>query len=478
MALKCFLTIFYTRAYVLMILLPLLFSCATYNNKLANYYGNLASGHFEKARNEMKASRFMNTERNKLLYYFERGKLFHLMQNYDSSNHYFNLADDFIESKRKNMLDVAKANVLNPMMQTYMGEDFERFMIHYYKALNYIKLNQLDGARVEARRITLTTHALQDKFKPLSDRYKEDAFALNVQGLIYEAYGEYNNAFISYRNALELYLGEPYRIYYGVAMPKTLVKDLYRAAAKTGFNDQIADYERRTGVPYKDSTSEGGEVVIFVEKGMAPIKAEQRFTLTNMGGNIFNFNGPFGRMNIPFDFTYAAWAPTRSLSEFNLVTVALPLYQIKNDFLGNASVLVNGNSYKAEMIHNINELAPQILRERYVKEVSLALVRAVVKKALELGVSSVTKKVSKSGKNENSGEGAALAAGLLMNIFNSASEKADTRNWQSLPAFIQYVRIPLKRGANEITLKGMGRERKITFNGNGGLQLYNWCLFR
>jgi hypothetical protein len=32
-----------------------------------------------------------------------------------------------------------------------------------------------------------------------------------------------------------------------------------------------------------------------------------------------------------------------------------------------------------------------------------------------------------------------------MNLINTATEKADTRNWQSLPAYIHYVRVPLQK---------------------------------
>ncbi|MFX6949868.1 hypothetical protein ABTH81_22590, partial [Acinetobacter baumannii] len=80
------------------------------------------------------------------IYYMEQGKLCHLLGLYDSSNHFFNLADAFIETKRKSAGDVVAGGLFNPMTQSYMGEDFERFMIHYYKALNYLYLHEPDGA--------------------------------------------------------------------------------------------------------------------------------------------------------------------------------------------------------------------------------------------------------------------------------------------------------------------------------------------
>ncbi len=36
-------------------------------------------------------------------------------------------------------------------------------------------------------------------------RYQHDAFANNLIGLIYDASGDYNNAFIAYRNAYDIY---------------------------------------------------------------------------------------------------------------------------------------------------------------------------------------------------------------------------------------------------------------------------------
>lgn len=44
------------------------------------------------------------------------------------------------------------------------------------------------------------------------------------------------------------------------------------------------------------------------------------------------------------------------------------------------------------------------------------------------------------------------ALGSLFGIINAITEKADTRNWQTLPHSICYTRIPMKLGTNEITL--------------------------
>ncbi|MCA6440711.1 MAG: COG3014 family protein [Sediminibacterium sp.] len=466
------------RAGVVLLLLPFLFSCATYNNKLASYYSHIGSGNYIKAQSDLANNSFIQQPRNKLIYYMEQGKLCHLLGLYDSSNHFFNLADAFIETKRKSAGDVVAGGLLNPMTQSYMGEDFERFMIHYYKALNYLYLHEPDGARVEARRITLSNNALEDKTRS-KNKYQEDAFSLIVQGLIYELNGEPNNAFISYRNAVDLFLGNESKSYYGVMLPTELVKDMYHTAAEVGFTDQINLYERKTGIKYaKSEAAEGGELVIFLEKGMAPVKMDQRFTLTNAGDNSFFFNGPYGDINIPFDYGYAGWNQPRPLNEFRVITIAIPVYNVTPIPFVPAQVTVGNLNYSAERVHNINELAAAVLSERMLKEVSAALVRAIVKKTTEVAAAEAAKAAAKNDKKKESGEAAGLAAGLLVNMINTATEKADTRNWQSLPGTIQYVRVPLQKGENQITINAMGKQKKITVTGNGKLQLYNWCLLR
>lgn len=473
------------KARTVLLFLPFLLSCASYRTKLSEYYNNIGRENYTAAFEAKKVNRFLSQDRNKLLYYFERGKLFHLMKRYDSSNLYLNKADEFLETKRKTAGDLITSNLLNPMTQTYLGEDFERFMIHYYKALNYLYLNDPDGARVEARRITLSTSAQEDKFKVGSERYKQDAFAFTVQGLLYELNGEVNNAFISYRNAVDLFLKNESRTYYGIQLPKQLLQDLYRTAHAVGFNDQVDFYSSKTGIPFvQQPIAEGGELVVFFERGMAPVKIDQAITVTNDGVNGFFFDGPYGRTGIPFNYAAAGWAKPRPLNEFRILRVSIPGYEPGYYRADAFSVQANGLSYSGEPTQDFNVLAREVLQERMVKEIAAALVRAVVKKTGEYAVSEAARAVAKSGdkkdekKKQRDGEAAALTAGLLMNIFNTATEKADTRNWQSLPASIQYVRIPLKKGANDILLQSSAGQKKIIIEGSGSIQLMNWCIMR
>jgi hypothetical protein len=67
--------------------------------------------------------------------------------------------------------------------------------------------------------------------------------------------------------------------------------------------------------------------------------------------------------------------------------------------------------------------------------------------------------------------------GLLVSIFNAATEKADTRNWQTIPHSIYYTRVPLKEGVNHVTLTTEGgyeaKSENFTFEPMKGQTIFH-----
>src|SRR5690606_25728389 len=234
---------YYRKALVLCLSVLMLFlnSCVTYNQRIAAYYNSLAEKDYLSAEKAIEKNKLLKRNRNKLLYYLEMGKLAHLKGDYQESNRLLNEADLFMEDARTSVGDVAVSNLINPMMATYKGEDFEKFMVHYYKTLNFLFLGDIEAALVEARRIDLRAYEQQDKAS--DKKYNNDAFSLMLQGMIYEVAGDVNNAFISYRNSADIFISGDMK-YYGVHMPDQLKQDLLHMAHVNGFYDLLDYYER------------------------------------------------------------------------------------------------------------------------------------------------------------------------------------------------------------------------------------------
>jgi hypothetical protein len=474
----------FIKAPAALLLVLSFYSCATYNQRITSYYHNLGAGNYQAANEQIEKIPLLKKDRNYLLYLLEKGKTLHLLQRYDSSNAIFNEADNIMESAHSSAKDIALTYLLNPMMSAYKGEDFERFMVHYYKALNYLYLGNTEDALVEARRISLTNYSQQDKFTN-DNKYTQDAFSLTLQGMIFEKGNDINNAFIAYRNAVEIYLKNNNN-YYGVQMPEQLKKDVVRTANEMGFFEEQARLEKLLTIQFvKKPNPEGGEVIVFWENGLAPVKDQQMlsFTLVKGAGGLFNFVDNYGQYNIPFDYTTAGYNESIKLSDIKMFAIALPKYNYRPLRYMEANITTGTDTFVVEKTQDVAELAQQTLKQRFAKELGKALSRMAIKKITEMAVekrkekdeSKMTEEEKR--KEEKKKEEQSLIA-MGLKIFNRLSEKADTRNWQSLPNSIFYARIPLKAGPNNISVNmlsanGQKQTKTITVTGSGGLQFIN-----
>lgn len=465
----------------------LLTSCASYNKQAGTYYTHLRQGNFEKAATALDNNKLLNKDRNRLLYLLERGKISHLLNQWDSSNKYLNEADDMMERTALSAKDIAVGTLINPMMQSYRAEAFEKYLVHYYKALNYIQLNQPQEAMVEARRISLTNYEQQDK-TPNSNKYADDAFSFMLQGLIYEKNKDINNAFIAYRNAADVYLKNN-GSYYETRMPEQLKKDVLRTASQNGFLDELSRYEKLFNITFtKEIIADGGELIIFWENGSAPVKTQQDlyFSLFKDAGGAFFFTDASGLFNVPYNLSSGYNTNDIRLENLRSFRVALPRYQAQSVYFNSAGLQVNNITYPLEQVENVNTLAFATLKERLVKELSTTLTRLAIKKLAEAAIRPADKK-DNSGKTEEEkkkqekkdNQREAIALGLQ--LLNFATEKADTRNWQSLPHSIFYTRVPLQKGVNEMVLQlNGGSPSSVNLNviGNGGMQFRNVCTLK
>lgn len=461
-------------------LMLFLFGCSSYNDMIASYYKQISAGNYTEAVKELDKNKLLQKPRNKLLFLMEKGKASHLAGDYENSNRYFNEADQLLENGIGGAMDAVVGTLVNPMTQSYKGEDFEKFMIHYYKALNYVYLNKSEDAIVEARRISLQSQEQGDKFNNKDSRYSKDAFSLMLQGLIYERDGDVNNAFIAYRNAAEVYLKSKDQTYYGTKMPEELKQDVLRTADQNGFGAEVSRFEDLFGIKYtRKKASEGGELIFFWENGMAPIKQQEELffsLIKGTGGDLF-FTNLGGTIIIPFNHAYSN--SNFSLNGVESLRATYPKYVARAPYYSTASLSNGTQTTSFEKAEDINELAFKTLEQRFMKEMGAVLTRLAVKKSAEYVLRQSAKGNGKDGKDNSLLQG----LGIGMQLYSLLSEKADTRNWQSLPASISYCRIPLQKGSNTITLQlkganGADESKTIEITGTGKLQFYNYSTLR
>ena len=159
--------------------------------------------------------------KNTLLYFLDYGLLNHLAGNFTESNKSFEnakrIADDYFT---KSITKEASTFLINDAMRPYYGEDFERALIYFFKAINYATLGETEGALVEARQLNHFLKTLQTKYGH-KNVYKEDPSIRYIMGMLYEDGGEVNDALIEYKKAIQSY--EKTQKSLGIGAPKNLV---------------------------------------------------------------------------------------------------------------------------------------------------------------------------------------------------------------------------------------------------------------
>lgn len=364
------------------------------------------AGKYDAALAKLDESALAKSSRDRLLCLMTRGLLLHEQGNYRQSNEVFEQADQLSEELFTRSISAESLSFLsNDQIMPYAGADYEVVYINYYKVLNYLALGDLQAAGVEARRIDLKLRQYSDAYEGKT-AFKDDGFLRLLTGLIYQAQGDWNNAFVSYRLALNSF--NTNRTVYGVAVPDILWSLLTTTAQRSGLLQEGADYRR-----------------LALEQGVTPrIVDSLAVVLVNAG-------------QIPVKRERMAIFPTEHGFPIKL---ALPEFVPRQKGSTQAALWIDDIEVSTRRVENLSAIAVKSLEDRIGRVLAKAIARALAK---ELAARKLEKK---------QGEG----VGALARIFNMLSENADLRSWTGLPATIQFAALPLEPGKHSYRLTQEG----------------------
>lgn len=404
--------------------------CASYGSKVEQVRLSLSQGKYEDALKNLEKTK---SNRSRLLYLLEKGIILHYAGRYEESNDSFEEAEILAEDLyTKSISREAGALFTSDNILPYAGEKFERTLIHYYRALNYVYLKLPDDAMVECRKVSFILQKYLDASEGKSSAYSDDAFMQYLAGILFEWQGELNDAFISYRKAEEAY--EKYNREYGLPQPVFLKSDLLRTAKALGFEEEYEHYVKKYGDSYypTSSDSELGELVLIHENGFAPSKVAEEIVIPilkadDMGVDVWEYSGKLrarvGRHYKDVDVEY-------------LLRVSIPNYRSSRPRIAFMTVQADSIQRSSQMVEDVEAIAFKNFSERQ---------PAILLKTIARGV---TKYLAFRTAKKKQGE----VAGLLVNIFNVATESADTRSWLTLPNSFGMARMSLPPGKYNLRL--------------------------
>jgi len=416
------------RVLLLILFSGIAFGCTSMTQKHFTEIEKSASkGNYQAGIKILEKNKKEYREKDQVVYQVELGMLYHLAGQFKKSNQQLQSAEKRMDDLyTKSISDEASSYFTNDYSLAYAGEDFERVMVNVFGAINYTFLNKWDDALVEARRVDHKLNVINSKYED-KNVYKEDAFARYLSGILFEAQGEKNDAFISYRKAYTSY--GAYKKAYGTPVPKRLMADLLHAAKSLGLTEEYTSYRRQFGnieeLPV-DVYRDKGELVFLSYNGLSPRKIEDPIFV-----NLAKPGAGFYRMKIVF-----------------------PRFRKRSNSVGYAKVslksakgkVISTRTFEAE---NIEAIAIKNLDDRIGRIRAKAIARASAK---FLATAVAQQEASKRG-----GQIAGLLVGLVGNVAAAATETIDQRSWRLLPASIHMGRLLAPPGTYQVTIQYYNR---------------------
>lgn len=417
--------------------------CATtslftpYPERAAAYRQAAATGSFQPALDDLNQRR---DDADRILFLMERGRLAQLAGDTDASQRDFadaitaiGQADQRAIVSARHTLALGAAMISNDNSIPYEGAAYERVFLHHFQSLNYLAKGDLEGALVEVRRANglqeqaardhqalidsareeagnrgaaADTSHFQRYFAPLDDAANhvrnafQNAYTFYVSGLLYEAAGKLDDAYIDYKRALAIHPENPY-----------LQQDVLRLAQTLGRKDDITSISGRVAL-LPPPPAGSGSVVFLYEEGFAPVK--QAVTVP--------IPWPEAWYVVSFPTYTEAWAPA-------------PALEISNGAqrLGTAPVV------------DVQALASRALRDDLYPMIVRQTLRAVAKHELQQRMDQ---------------QGGLI--GMATWVYNLVSEQADLRSWQTLPHSAQIARMWLPAGPQTLSLAGPYTQTTMT----------------
>ncbi len=369
--------------------------CATYNSKIRNIESNFYSRRYTQAV-ALTNTQIRKKDNERLLYYMEKGLILHTAGKYKESNQAFNAAKALIRQLKPLSVTEGPARYLtNPLARAYKGEDFEIVLVNTYMGLNYLLMNNYEGALVEFKQVNL----LLDKIQKLrKKKYQFNHFSIFLTGLCYELEDEADDAYVEYR-----------RLYQLAPELELVRRSLIETAKKLNYEDDLKKWRRAFRLK-EEPDPKNGRLILIYQAGKGPVKA----SMTRKG----------------FSST-------------------LPRFRRRFAALQTAVLSAGGKSEKTLMLNDIESVSIQNLDDK--------MAAIVADKTISYGVKGAAACCIASGLTRNKRDAACLTA-ILFKLF-AELEQADLRCWHTLPATLNIARLDLAPGNYSVTVSGKGAYR-------------------
>jgi len=233
--------------------------CASYTQKSRPLVAAFESNQYEVAANSL-IPLIAKKDQDLPLHLLQLGTVFHAAGRYQDAVETFREAERIVEQTDYTSISQEAGSVLvNESVKTHRLDDYEKVLISMYLAIDYTLLGQWESALVECRRVN---HQLDMMISSGHPNYSRNSFAKYLAGALFEATGEWNDAWVDYRQVEK----------WNPDFPLNPV-GLLRMSSKLRAEQEFLAYKKAYPATKEFALSKNqGELVVLVETGRAPEK--------------------------------------------------------------------------------------------------------------------------------------------------------------------------------------------------------------
>lgn len=427
--------------------------CASDYNKIIEatesaYYGQNYDSAIPKIRKLYEGS----SSKDKLLFLMEAGMIFHTKGDYETSNKVFKEAEDLADNIKVSMTRSGLSFILSDNESNYTGEDFERVMIKFYIANNYLLQRDTNNAKIYFRRLDFELKEMRF----LAAEYRQNNAARLIDAYVSEKLGRYNDARVQYKNMEQL-----------IGKSQNLIADRYLLAVREGDSADQSKYAagRSSLQAYNSSMQRTSpeneklsEVIIIHEAGKSPIKMSRGKLMDDEYFAV----ALRGAVEIGLRAKGAGASLAGAVAALSVAENPIPIYK-ERDPKGSLpkKYYINGvdvgysdimNNYSETAMNNFNENYKTLITKN-LTSLSLKIVAAVI------ASEAMARAIESGGKNKNNDLVSSLirvAAGAAAGLAVSQTIAPDLRCWRTIPANFQVKRILLAPGEYDFKVESPG----------------------
>jgi hypothetical protein len=436
-------------AAVIALCVLVLSGCSSYVERSTLIKNALLEQNYEEA---LEKAEGIDKSSSNLLYLYEKGLILHYQDQYAASNEAFEAAEILLEELyTKSVTREVLSLAVKDDFSAYRGDPYEAVFVNYYKILNYLHLDDIEGALVECRRVN---NKLQMIIDAGEESFENDPFLQYLTAMVYEAAGDRNDASVSYRVAVDGY--ERLAQDADVRAPRTLLCDAAENARRLGDFEAAGRYEEGAGGECAGPQPGEGVVNVFLEGGYVTHKYEESIAFP-----IYEDDDEDDEEKFAETLAKRRHAARRDVKVSQIIKIAMPA--LADDPMPFRDAVIHARRVGSEAAADESREAREA---RAVKAEDLAVYahRAFAAKEGKILLRTIVRALSKAALQSKAGDKNA-GFGVLVNVLNIATETADTRSWSTLPKRVDMARLRLPEGTwdLEVTLLDAAGKRFDSF---------------